>query len=135
MQDRPTAAELLEALREFLERDVLTSLEGRRKFHTRVAINVVRILERELAGEDAALRAEWERLGQPVTVEGTPARDAVEGANRILAARIRSGDLDDRWDETLEAVRETVVDKLRIANPAWLADPDLKAEPVGPPDV
>jgi hypothetical protein len=133
MQDRPTAAELLEALREFLERDVLTSLEGRRKFHTRVAINVVRILERELAGEDAALRAEWERLGQLVTVEGTPTRDAVEDANRLLAARIRSGDMDDRWAETLEAVRETVVDKLRIANPAWLAD--LKAEPVGPPDV
>src|SRR5438270_13383460 len=62
MQDRPTAAELLRAAREFCERELLGELKGRRQFHTRVLINVLSILEREWDGEDDALRAEWKRL-------------------------------------------------------------------------
>ena len=43
MQDRPTIAELLEAVRDFLERDVVDALEGTTKFHARVAVNVLGI--------------------------------------------------------------------------------------------
>ncbi|HVM53352.1 MAG TPA: phosphotransferase [Acidimicrobiales bacterium] len=46
---RPTARELLEALREFLTDDVMVHTEGRLQFHARVAANVVAIVERELA--------------------------------------------------------------------------------------
>ena len=46
--DHPTSAELVEAVREFLERDVMTATEGRVQFHTRVAINVLNMVEREL---------------------------------------------------------------------------------------
>ena len=34
MQDRPTAVELLEAIREFLEQDVMPAVEGRVQFHS-----------------------------------------------------------------------------------------------------
>ena len=131
MQDRPAAGELLEALREFLERDILTAVEGRRQFHTRVAINVIRILEREWAQEPDALRAEWERLHVLVGAEGEPTPQAVVDANRDLARRIRDGELDDRWDETFTLVRETIVDKLRIANPGWLQRRDRGPERSG----
>ncbi len=47
--DVPTAAELVEAVREYLERDVMTSTEGRVQFHARVAVNVLKMVERELA--------------------------------------------------------------------------------------
>ena len=40
MQDRPTAVELLEAIREFLEQDVMPTVEGRVRFHSRVAEQV-----------------------------------------------------------------------------------------------
>ena len=39
--DRPTAAELVESVREWLERDVLAATNGRLQFHTRVAMNVL----------------------------------------------------------------------------------------------
>ena len=39
--DLPDAAGLVEAVREFLERDVMTATEGRVQFHTRVAVNVL----------------------------------------------------------------------------------------------
>ena len=123
MQDRPTAQELLEAVAEFLERDVLP-LDGRVGFHGRVARNVVDIVRRELdqAPEaDAAERAGLARL------LGTADVDDLREANAELARRIREGALDDHRDEVLGHLRATTTAKLRIANPRelelWSASP------------
>jgi hypothetical protein len=126
MQDRPTAAELLRAARDFCERDLMPELTGRRRFHTRVLINVLSILEREWEGEHDALRAEWARLAILLGPAGEPERlsEAVRERNAELSARIRSGSLDDRWDETLALLRETVAQKLAIANPRYVGSSD-----------
>lgn len=58
MQDRPTAAELLETLGEFLQGEVLPNVEGTLRYHTLVAANIVRILQREVALGAAADAAE-----------------------------------------------------------------------------
>ena len=47
--DVPDLAGLVEAVREFLEGDVAAATTGRVHFHARVATNVLRIVERELA--------------------------------------------------------------------------------------
>ena len=47
--DVPTAAQLVEAVREWLQRDVMPETSGRMQFHARVAVNVLAIVERELA--------------------------------------------------------------------------------------
>jgi aminoglycoside phosphotransferase (APT) family kinase protein len=76
---RPTARELLQAVREFLAGDVAAGTEGRLAFHAKVAANVVAIVERELAMA-AAHRSrrhagsEWHRLASAV-------RDRLEVAN------------------------------------------------------
>ncbi|RTI21442.1 DUF6285 domain-containing protein, partial [Thermus scotoductus] len=50
MRDRPTAAELLQAVGEFLERELLPALEDPRlRFQTLVALNALGIARRELA--------------------------------------------------------------------------------------
>ena len=123
--DRPTAAELIEAVREFLENDVMVATEGRVQFHTRVAVNALGMLGRELTlgpALAAAERARAEALlghgGEPVALE------------RELAARIRDGSLDDRGDEVAAHVRATVREKLLVANPGYLppaARPDAGA--------
>ncbi len=46
---RPTARELLEAVREFVTAEVMTADDERLAFHGRVAANVLAIVERELA--------------------------------------------------------------------------------------
>ena len=109
--DAPDMAELVESVREWLERDVLTAVDGRLQFHTRVAINVLAMVERELdlGSEQADVhRRRLEALG---------CRDDAE-----LAARIRAGDLDDRADEVREVVWASVKDKLRVANPRYLGE-------------
>lgn len=125
MQDRPTAVELLKAAQDFCERDLIPNLTGRVRFHTRVLQNVLGILEREWSGEEEAVRAEWARLrsilekteGPPPTLEAL--REEVAAWNRELGSRIRSGELDERWQEVADAVYETVEAKLAIANPRY----------------
>jgi hypothetical protein len=63
---RPTAAELLEAVREFLERDVLPVLSADSRFQCRIAINVLAMVRRELELRPALDAAERERLATPL---------------------------------------------------------------------
>lgn len=68
---RPTARELLDAVRSYLVDDVMPATEGRLSFHARVAANVVAIVERELAmGETQRARwtgaADWASLASMV---------------------------------------------------------------------
>ena len=110
--DIPTAAQLVEAVREFLERDVMAATEGRVQFHTRVAVNVLGMVERELAlGEEQAATHAAGLAALGVADEGE------------LATAIREGRLDDRMAEVNEFVRHTVTDKLRVANPKYLDNP------------
>ena len=110
--DMPSAQQLVEAVREFLERDVMKATEGRVHFHTRVAVNVLSMVERELAagpGQSAQHATGLDALG---------INDEAE-----LATAIRDGSLDDRLDEVREFVRQTVRAKLEVANPKYIEAP------------
>lgn len=134
MQDRPTALELLAAVREFLQQEIAPGLqEHRQRFRTLIAINVLAVVERELAGEEDQLRAEWRRL---VALDNTPGqpepalpetraalRADIDARKRWLCARIQAGATDDGpWRAAvLNYTRWSVEEKLRIANPRYLA--------------
>ena len=60
--DVPTAEQLVEAVREWLEGDVMAAADGRLQFHARVAVNVLAIVERELALGAAQAAAHRARL-------------------------------------------------------------------------
>jgi len=117
-QDRPTASELVTAVREFLENDVMAATDGRVQFHTRVAVNVLNTVARELdlGGDFAEL--ERARAAELLGHDG----DARE-LEQELANAIRSGTVDDRMAQVREHVRATVREKLLIANPGYLPDP------------
>ena len=107
--DVPSAAELLEAVAEFLETEVLPATAGRVRFHVRVAANVVALVAREIVlgpAQAAAHAARLEELGVHSDAE--------------LAAAIRSGALDGRAGEVRAVVRDAVADKLAVANPGYL---------------
>ncbi len=104
-----TAGELVEAVREFLSDHVMTSADGQLGFHARVAANALGIVERELElgpALTAAADVQWARFGASSSTE--------------LAAMIRSGSLDDRFDELREALVPLAIANLEITNPRWL---------------
>jgi hypothetical protein len=109
LHGRPTKAELVEAVREFLENEVMAATEGRVQFHARVAVNVLGMVQREIELGPAQAEAHRARL------------DALGFADESeLAAAIRRGDVDDGYDEIKASVLDTVVDKLKVANPKYL---------------
>ena len=110
--DIPTAVQLVEAVREFIEGDVMDATEGRVKFHARVARNVLAMVERELA-----LGTEQRRDHE----EGLAALGI--GSAAELAEGIRSGAFDDRLGEVAAFVRSSVEAKLKVANPGYLDNP------------
>jgi hypothetical protein len=124
-QDRPEAAELLDAVAEFLFADVREWAPREKRFQLLVAANVCAVVARELrAGEeplreDLALFRELlgERAAEPSSVEELAAE--VGRAREELAGRIRSGDLDDRLNELTERLRDHVRRKLDVARPGY----------------
>lgn len=105
----PTSAELIEAVREWLERDVMPATDGRLKFHARVAANVLKTVERELAvgaDQEDEHRRRLASLGVADDLE--------------LAAAIRDGALDDRLDEVRAVIRADVDARLAVANPKYV---------------
>jgi hypothetical protein len=75
--------ELLDAVRGFLEKDVVPALHGPARFHALVAANVLAIAGRELASEEGDLVAEWRRLGallDPAATDPPPRLDALRAA-------------------------------------------------------
>lgn len=110
--DAPTAQQLVESVREWLERDVMTETRGRLQFNARVAINVLAMVERELQRGPELADRHTERLAM------LGYRDDFE-----LAAAIRGGEIDaDSERAVRDAVWESVRDKLSVANPKYLGD-------------
>lgn len=108
--DAPSAAELVAAVAEFLERDVLPGAEGRTRFHLRVAVNVLGMVEREL------------HLGPRQQVDHAERLGALGFADDAgLAEAIRQGALDDRFEEVRTLLVQTTRDKLAVANPRYLS--------------
>lgn len=108
----PTAAQLVEAVREWVEGDVAEATEGRVRFHGRVAANALAMVERQLAVGPAQAEAHARRLA------GLGVADDAE-----LASAVREGRLADRRDEVVAAVRASVADALAVANPTWPTTP------------
>ena len=90
--DRPAAAELATAVREFLETEILPTLDDHRlRFRTLVAMNALSIVEREAP---APVERDWE-----------------------TARRIRAGDI---RDNDLVQLKLEVAAKLVVASPKYL---------------
>ncbi len=106
--DAPSAGQLIEAVREWLERDVVPATEGRLRFHARVAVNVLGMVEREIELGPAHAEAHRARLARLGVADDTE-----------LAAAIRRGDFDDRAPELRDLLREATADKLAVANPRY----------------
>jgi hypothetical protein len=114
MQDRPDATELLATVADFLERELLPTLEGPATYRTRVAVNLLKILEREQRLGPAARERECELLRDLLGI--SDGVDPLE-LNRRLAAAIDAGEVSHEaaWPALMEIARG----KLAIARPGY----------------
>lgn len=115
-RSKPDSDILLQAAIDYLRNELQPTLSGYHAFQTRVTVNVLEKVRRELVEGEAFDAAERARLAALLGHEGT-----LEELNRELAGKIRSGaiPLD---DGVLRAhVRQSLVEALSVNNPKWLA--------------
>jgi uncharacterized protein DUF6285 len=128
MQDRPNSVELLEAAADFVESELVPAVQGARQFQARVVANVMRVVAREIKLEDPLVRSEVKALARLLGHDAPHLHSlndlcaAAVSMGAELTSKIRAGDADDGdWRrEVLAVVRQSVEDKLRIANPRYL---------------
>lgn len=104
----PSAAELIGAVAGFLETDLAPELSGRKRFHLRVALNVLAIVRRQLElakGHASRQQAALRSLGV--------------SSEQELAEAIRNGVLQD-GTELRRALRALVEARLEVNNPTYL---------------
>ena len=124
MQDRPSAPELLDAVREFLEDEIAPALADQRtRFRALVAVNALKILQREAVEETdhvydeaCGLRALL-KSDAPLPNDADAQRQLVLHLNAELARLIRSGRPPAGTAEHLRRVGNA---KLAIASPEYL---------------
>jgi hypothetical protein len=103
---RPTAAELIAAVADFLETDVRDSTSGQVNFHSRVAANALRMVERELLADPD------DGVADALAAAGY--RDEAQ-----LAAAIRAGEVDGAGQPVQSALRALVGRRLAAAHPGY----------------
>jgi hypothetical protein len=128
MYDRPTAGELIDAVRGHLETQIIPAVKGDGKlyFQTLVAINVLRVVERELNLAPDHLSAEWARLdhlegAMDIPADPRAAVSSLRDRNTQLCENIRSGRYDGEHKQALfEHLMATTIEQLQVANPKYL---------------
>jgi hypothetical protein len=114
MMDQPSAAELVTAVREFLEKHALPQLSGRTAFHGRVAANALAIVARELEQGPAADATETAGLRALLGHDGTP-----EELNRELCRRLRDGRIDPMDPALARHLVTSTLAKVAIDQPTY----------------
>ncbi len=130
MYDRPDVSELIDAVRQHLEGQVIPSIKGDAKlyFQTLVAANVLKIALRDLALSGDHLQSDWERLndllGETILMPANQQAAAVEmkTRNHSLCAAVRAGawDAPDHMNALIAMALANTADALAIANPKFL---------------
>jgi hypothetical protein len=124
MQDRPNMNELTEAVREFLEVEILPTVsDARLKFRVLIAMNALGMIGREAELEESNLQAEFSSLNALLKSEElmpesfSSLKAGTLELNRNLAHQIRLGDIPEGIFDRLEAITRA---KLAITNPSYL---------------
>ncbi len=108
MHGRPTAEELVDAVRAFLQDQLSGSSEAAARHQIRIAVHALEMVGRELALGPSQEEAHRARLGELGFEDDASLADA-----------IRSGRLDD-GPALRRVLRQDTRDRLLVANPRWL---------------
>lgn len=118
LDERPTAAELVAAVADFLEKKAMPQLDAHTGFHAKVAVNALRIVQREIERElrGGADKDELARLRTLCHVDDGADLPAL---NRELCARIADGRLAVDDSPLRQHLMKSVLARLAVDNPKY----------------
>jgi Domain of unknown function (DUF6285) len=110
----PDDATLLKAAAKYLEEELLPTLTDYHRFQTRVTVNVLNLIRRELELYEGQSSAERKRLAAILGHD-----DDVAALNLELSKRIRGGAVAIDDPALRSHIRQSLADALAINNPRW----------------
>lgn len=115
MHDAPSAKELIEAVKSFLDKTAMVQLQGHAAFHARVASNALATVLREMEQRPAAEARERDRLQALLKSDEAD----VGKLNRRLCEEIRAGRVDLGTPGLLTHLKSTTIDQLSVDQPGY----------------
>lgn len=113
-QDLPKLPDLLHTVREFID-EITPQLDGRDRYHAMCAAYLLDVVQRELAMGPRLDAEERSMLAHFIGMDTD-----LEHGYATLARAIRSGSLDERWEQLMTLLLHHVVDKVRVTKPDHL---------------
>ncbi|MEM8616642.1 MAG: DUF6285 domain-containing protein [Pseudomonadota bacterium] len=117
MHNQPSVAELIEAVKHFIDESAAPQLKGHAAFHARVASNALATALRELNQRPEAEAKERERL-QDLLPEAPPIADA-STLNRLLCEAIQDGRFTPSSPGLLAHLKATTIAQVEIDQPRY----------------
>ena len=114
MQDSPTAKEMIESVKAFLENTAMAELKGHAAYSARVAANALGIVARELGAAPGADADELASLETLLKSEGS-----LKELNQLLCRKIRDGELDLQSPGVADHLLATTLTKVEIDQPSY----------------
>lgn len=115
MHDGPSAKELIEAVKNFIDKSAAPQLTGHAAFHARVASNALATVLRELEIRPTAEAEEKARLEMLLGTTGESANQL----NALLCEAIRSGRMDLSTEGLLPHLKSTTIAQLSVDQPGY----------------
>lgn len=115
MHDTPSPPELLEGVIRFLRDTALPRLDGRAAYDARIAVSLLKTVQRQLAHSTEDIAAERTRLQQLLGRDDTD----IGELNCALCEQITTGAV--AWDDTrlLDHLWTVTLDKLAVDQPGY----------------
>jgi hypothetical protein len=114
MQDEPTPIELTKAVADFLRNDITPAISSHNAFKLRVAINALDLVARQLTLAEGSDAAEAANLKTLLGIDS-----ALIDANRALAEKIATGEVDLSTPGLSEHLWQTTMAKLAVDQPNY----------------
>jgi Domain of unknown function (DUF6285) len=114
MQDEPTPTELINAVADFLRKEIVPAIKGHNAFKLRVGINALDLVVRQLALAEGSDAAETARLTRLLGADGS-----LGDLNRALSDGIASGKVDLQTPGLSDHLWQTTMDKLAVDQPNY----------------
>lgn len=113
LSNKPTAADLVQAVRQHLQEKILPKLQGSDVFYLRIALNALGIVERELREGPALTEADRRELLALLGSADMP------DAEQVLLEKLKSGELDVNSAGLLDYLTARTQRRLSIDNPRY----------------
>ncbi len=116
MHDAPSNAELIEAVKAFLDNVAAPQLSGHAAFHARVASNALGTVLRDLQNRPQAEHTERARL---IHLLNAPSNAELPELNKVLCTAIRTGRANLHTPGLLQHLKMTAIDQVSVDQPNY----------------